>query len=88
MLQQQCSSWCWYSWLFVFNVTAVDCCLTAAVLHACRGKWSSASKEEVEAEMAKGTPYCYRFRVPPNKVSRGTAACATGAIIQLEWVVL
>lgn len=32
-----------------------------------RGKWSSASKEEVEAEMAKGTPYCYRFRVPPNK---------------------
>uniref|UniRef100_A0A383VW33 glutamate--tRNA ligase n=1 Tax=Tetradesmus obliquus TaxID=3088 RepID=A0A383VW33_TETOB len=32
-----------------------------------RGKWSSASKEEVEAEMAKGTPYCYRFRVPANK---------------------
>lgn len=36
-----------------------------------RGKWSSASKEEVEAEMAKGTPFCYRFRVPPNKEVRG-----------------
>lgn len=36
-----------------------------------RGKWSSASKEEVEAEMAKGTPYCYRFRVPANKEVRG-----------------
>eukprot|EP00879_Flechtneria_rotunda_P014958 GHRR01015628.1.p1 GENE.GHRR01015628.1~~GHRR01015628.1.p1 ORF type:complete len:230 (+),score=73.31 GHRR01015628.1:297-986(+) len=33
-----------------------------------RGKWPSASKEEVDAEMAKGTPYCYRFRVPSNKV--------------------
>eukprot|EP00879_Flechtneria_rotunda_P020771 GHRR01021864.1.p1 GENE.GHRR01021864.1~~GHRR01021864.1.p1 ORF type:complete len:448 (+),score=164.27 GHRR01021864.1:350-1693(+) len=32
-----------------------------------RGKWPSASKEEVDAEMAKGTPYCYRFRVPSNK---------------------
>lgn len=35
-----------------------------------RGKWSKASKEEVEAEMAKGTPYCYRFRVPANKEVR------------------
>lgn len=43
--------------------------LTCMIVHGwCRGKWSSASKEEVEAEMAKGTPYCYRFRVPPNKV--------------------
>ncbi len=33
-----------------------------------RGKWATASKEEVEAEMAKGTPYCYRFRVPKNEV--------------------
>eukprot|EP00878_Enallax_costatus_P001066 GHUV01001203.1.p1 GENE.GHUV01001203.1~~GHUV01001203.1.p1 ORF type:complete len:561 (+),score=128.11 GHUV01001203.1:107-1789(+) len=32
-----------------------------------RGKWASASKEDVEAEMAKGTPYCYRFRVPKHK---------------------
>jgi hypothetical protein len=37
----------------------------AAALY--RGKWSSASKEEVDAEMAKGTPFCYRFRVPANK---------------------
>lgn len=33
-----------------------------------RGKWAHASKEEVEAEMAKGTPYCYRFRVPKNEI--------------------
>jgi glutamyl-tRNA synthetase len=33
-----------------------------------RGKWATASKEEVEAEMAKGTPYCYRFRVPKNEI--------------------
>ena len=33
-----------------------------------RGKWAAASKEDVEAEMAKGTPYCYRFRVPKNQV--------------------
>ncbi|KXZ47875.1 hypothetical protein GPECTOR_32g488 [Gonium pectorale] len=31
-----------------------------------RGKWASASKEEVEEAMAKGLPYCYRFRVPSN----------------------
>ncbi len=29
-----------------------------------RGKWSTASKEEVDAMMATGAPYCYRFRVP------------------------
>ena len=34
-----------------------------------RGKWASASKEEVEAMKASGAPYCYRFRVP--KVGRG-----------------
>lgn len=28
-----------------------------------RGKWAKASQEEVEAAMAAGTPYCYRFRV-------------------------
>ncbi|CAL8466948.1 g6484 [Coccomyxa elongata] len=32
-----------------------------------RGRWATASKEEVKQELAKGTPYCYRFRVPPNK---------------------
>ncbi|KAK9829694.1 hypothetical protein WJX72_007403 [[Myrmecia] bisecta] len=33
-----------------------------------RGKWATASQEEVEAEKAKGTPYCYRFRVPKNEL--------------------
>jgi glutamyl-tRNA synthetase len=32
-----------------------------------RGKWATASKEEVEEELKKGTPCCYRFRVPPGE---------------------
>lgn len=32
-----------------------------------RGKWSKASKEEVDAAIASEAPYCYRFRVPPSK---------------------
>lgn len=28
------------------------------------GKWSSASQAEIDAELEKGTPYTYRFRVP------------------------
>ncbi|CAM8935558.1 unnamed protein product [Rhodiola kirilowii] len=28
------------------------------------GKWASASEEEVQEELAKGTPFTYRFRVP------------------------
>lgn len=32
-----------------------------------RGPWAAASKEEVEAKMASGTPYCYRFRVPKGQ---------------------
>ncbi|OAY57367.1 hypothetical protein MANES_02G091600v8 [Manihot esculenta] len=28
------------------------------------GKWATATDEEVEEELAKGTPYTYRFRVP------------------------
>lgn len=32
-----------------------------------RGKWSSASKEEVDAMLATGAPCCYRFRVPPGQ---------------------
>ncbi|EFJ14774.1 hypothetical protein SELMODRAFT_180792 [Selaginella moellendorffii] len=28
------------------------------------GKWATASKQEVDAEIARGTPYTYRFRVP------------------------
>jgi glutamyl-tRNA synthetase len=32
-----------------------------------RGKWAAASAEEVAAELAAGTPHCYRFRVPPGE---------------------
>lgn len=32
-----------------------------------RGRWADATAEEVEAEKAKGTPYCYRFRVPKHQ---------------------
>eukprot|EP00475_Leptophrys_vorax_P005656 TRINITY_DN13403_c0_g1_i1.p1 TRINITY_DN13403_c0_g1~~TRINITY_DN13403_c0_g1_i1.p1 ORF type:complete len:525 (-),score=36.28 TRINITY_DN13403_c0_g1_i1:72-1460(-) len=32
------------------------------------GKWATATGEEVEAELAKGTPHSLRFRVPPNRV--------------------
>lgn len=28
------------------------------------GKWADAADVEVEEELAKGTPYTYRFRVP------------------------
>ncbi|XXG74487.1 hypothetical protein AAC387_Pa07g3194 [Persea americana] len=28
------------------------------------GKWATATEEEVQEELAKGTPYTYRFRVP------------------------
>lgn len=28
------------------------------------GKWATASDAEVEQELAKGTPFTYRFRVP------------------------
>jgi hypothetical protein len=31
------------------------------------GKWARAGEDAVKEEMAKGTPFCYRFRVPPNK---------------------
>lgn len=33
-----------------------------------RGKWATASKEEVDEMLAKGVPHCYRFRVPKNQV--------------------
>ena len=36
------------------------------------GKWATASEEEVDAEMAKGTPFVYRFRVPEENASRST----------------
>lgn len=32
-----------------------------------RGKWASASKEEVEAAVAAGLQGCYRYRVPKNQ---------------------
>ncbi|GFR47342.1 hypothetical protein Agub_g9037 [Astrephomene gubernaculifera] len=35
-----------------------------------RGKWASASAEEVAEAVAKGLPYCYRFRVPQNQLVR------------------
>ncbi|KAI3438090.1 hypothetical protein D9Q98_000532 [Chlorella vulgaris] len=35
-----------------------------------RGKWATASKEEVEAQLAAGTPHCYRFRVPKGQMVR------------------
>ena len=28
------------------------------------GKWASATAEEVQEELERGTPYTYRFRVP------------------------
>lgn len=28
------------------------------------GKWATASDEEIQEELAKGTPYTYRFHVP------------------------
>jgi len=28
------------------------------------GKWATASEDEVQEELARGTPYTYRFRVP------------------------
>lgn len=28
------------------------------------GKWANATEMEVQEELAKGTPYTYRFRVP------------------------
>jgi glutamyl-tRNA synthetase len=31
------------------------------------GKWATASEEDVDAEMAKGTPFVYRFRVPEGE---------------------
>ena len=33
-----------------------------------RGPWATATADQVAAEMAKGTPYCYRFRVPKNQI--------------------
>eukprot|EP01026_Neomeris_dumetosa_P056640 TRINITY_DN5185_c0_g1_i9.p1 TRINITY_DN5185_c0_g1~~TRINITY_DN5185_c0_g1_i9.p1 ORF type:complete len:589 (-),score=73.83 TRINITY_DN5185_c0_g1_i9:89-1816(-) len=33
-----------------------------------RGKWSRASKEEVQEMMSKGAPYVYRFRVPKDSL--------------------
>ena len=35
-----------------------------------RGKWASASKEEVDGMLARGVPHCYRFRVPKGEVVR------------------
>lgn len=51
-----------------------------------RGKWASALPDDVSAELAKGTPHCYRFRVPPNQdvvvkdVVRGAVKFNTNAV--------
>eukprot|EP00884_Botryococcus_braunii_P019045 jgi/Botrbrau1/5824/Bobra.0366s0009.1 len=51
-----------------------------------RGKWAKASPQEVEEEMKKGTPYCYRFRVPLDRdvvvrdVVRGEVRFNTAAV--------
>lgn len=51
-----------------------------------RGKWATAPADEVAAELAKGTPHCYRFRVPANQdvivndVVRGAVKFNTNAV--------
>jgi len=32
------------------------------------GKWASATEAEVAAELEKGTPHTFRFKVPENRV--------------------
>lgn len=39
-----------------------------------RGKWASASAEEVAAMAATGAPCCYRFRVPKVRACAGARA--------------
>lgn len=48
------------------------------------GKWASATDEEVQEELERGTPYTYRFRVPKegslkiNDLIRGeVSSCIT-----------
>ena len=51
-----------------------------------RGKWATASKEEVDAMLAAGTPCCYRFRVPAGEevaiddIVRGRVAWSTDTL--------
>lgn len=51
-----------------------------------RGKWATASPEEVAAELEKNTPHCFRFRVPPgetvtiNDVVRGEVTWNTDTL--------
>eukprot|EP00899_Mesostigma_viride_P005504 jgi/Mesvir1/14955/Mv14626-RA.2 len=50
------------------------------------GKWATASQAEVDAEIAKGTPFCYRFRVPQDDrvtiqdMIRGEVSWATNTL--------
>lgn len=37
-----------------------------------RGKWASASREEVQAMKDSGAPFCYRFRVPKVRCPEAT----------------
>lgn len=51
-----------------------------------RGKWATASPEEVTAELEKKTPHCFRFRVPPGEtvtihdVVRGEVSWSTDTL--------
>eukprot|EP00897_Mesotaenium_endlicherianum_P002350 jgi/Mesen1/2142/ME000152S01227 len=69
-----------YADKLVASGTAYPCFCTDEELEAARaeqaakslppvytGKWSRASKEEVDAELEKGTPHTYRFRVPKDQ---------------------
>ena len=52
-----------------------------------RGKWASASAEEVAEMMAQGAPHCYRFRVPKNQVVKIKVGWGGwGGRVQSGWV--
>ncbi|PPS19161.1 hypothetical protein GOBAR_AA01471 [Gossypium barbadense] len=55
------------------------------------GKWATAADGEVEEELAKGTPYTYRFRVPKegslkiNDLIRGEALILFDSVMKVSW---
>lgn len=49
------------------------------LLGSCRGKWATASAEEVQAAKDAGIPYCYRFRSPKVSMLSGVGAHAHAA---------
>ena len=52
-----------------------------------RGRWASASEADVQKELAKGTPFAWRFRVPVGRrivledLIRGRVSWRCGAAI-------